>query len=58
MGIEDLTNKATDALHSDKGEQASDAGLDKAADAASKASGGHEEQVDKARDAADEKIGN
>jgi len=59
MGIDDLKNKAGDALHSDKGEQASDAGLDKASDAASKATGGsRDEQIDKAQQAADERIGN
>lgn len=59
MGIDDLKNKAGDALDSDKGEQASDAGLDKAAGAASKASGGsHDEQISKAETSADDKLGN
>ncbi|WP_159794122.1 antitoxin [Puerhibacterium puerhi] len=58
MGIDDLKNKASDALNSDKGEKASDAGLDKAGDAASKATGGkHDEQIDKGIDQADERIG-
>lgn len=58
MGIDDLGDKASDALKSDKGEQASDTALDKGADAASSATGGsHDEQVDTAQSAADEKIG-
>ena len=40
MGIDDLKNKAGDALSSDKGEKASDAALDKGGDAASRATGG------------------
>ena len=43
MGIFD---KAKDALNSDKGEELTDKGLDKA------------DQIDKARDAADGKLGN
>ena len=59
MGIDDLTSKASDALDSDKGEKASDAGLDKASDAASSATGGkHDEQITKVESSADEKIGN
>lgn len=59
MGIDDLKNKAGDALSSDKGEQASDKGLDKTADAAKGKSGGKfDDKVDSARDAADGKIGN
>jgi hypothetical protein len=54
----DLGDKAKDFLDSDKGEQLSDAGLDKAGDAADKATGGgHGDQIDKATDAADDKIG-
>jgi hypothetical protein len=53
-----LADMAKDALHSDKGEKASDAALDKAEGAAdTKLGGGHGSQIDKARDAADSKIG-
>ncbi|OII38199.1 antitoxin protein [Curtobacterium sp. MMLR14_010] len=56
--MSDLGDKAKDFLDSDKGEKASDAGLDKASDAADKATGGgHGDQIDKAADAADGKIG-
>ena len=42
----------------DMKEKASDAGIDKAGDAADqKTGGGHAEQVDKAQEAADKKIG-
>lgn len=59
MGIDDLKNKASDALNSDKGEQVSDQGLDKAAEAAKGKSGGKfDDKVDSARDAADGKMGN
>ncbi|MGY4642498.1 antitoxin [Cellulomonas sp. URHB0016] len=59
MGIDDLKDKASDALDSDKGEQASDAGLDKAEDTVSSATGGsHDEQLTKARTSADEHVGN
>jgi hypothetical protein len=59
MGIDDLKNKAGDALNSDKGEKASDSALDKGGDAASRASGGkHDEQIDKATDRADRSVGN
>ncbi|AEE44286.1 antitoxin [Cellulomonas fimi] len=58
MGIDDLQDKASDALGSEKGEKASDAALDKGADAASSATGGgHDEQIDKAQSAADERVG-
>jgi len=57
--MSDLGDKAKDFADSDKGEQATDAGLGKAADAADKATGGgHSEQIDKAEHAADDKIGN
>ena len=57
--MSDLTDKAKDFADSDKGEQATDAGLGKAADAADKATGGsHGDQIDKAEHAADDKIGN
>jgi hypothetical protein len=53
-----ITDAAGDFLNSDKGEKVSDAGLDKAGDAADKATGGgHSEQIDKATEAADEKVG-
>lgn len=56
--MSDLGDKARDFADSDKGEQATDAGLGKAADAADKATGGgHGEQIDKAEHAADDKIG-
>jgi hypothetical protein len=59
MGIDDLQAKAGDALDSDKGEKASDAGLDKASGAASKATGGsHDEQISKVEESAEEKLGN
>ncbi|GCD21461.1 antitoxin [Cellulomonas algicola] len=58
MGIDDLGDKASDALKSDKGENASDSALDKGADAASSVTGGkHDEQIDTAQDAADQKVG-
>lgn len=58
MGIDDLAGKAEGALNSEKGEQASDAALDKGQDAASKATGGkHDDQISKAGDAADERLG-
>ena len=56
MGIFD---KAKDALNSDKGEELSDKGLNKAADAAKGKLGEDKaDQIDKARDAADGKLGN
>lgn len=56
--MSNLGDKAKDFANSDKGEQATDAGLDKAAGAADKATGGgHGDQVDKAEHAADDKIG-
>ena len=58
MGIDDLKNKASDALDSDKGEKASDTALEKGGDAASKATGSeHDEQIDKASDRADKAVG-
>jgi hypothetical protein len=58
VGIDDLKNKASDALSGDKGEKASDAGLDKGGDAASRATGGkHDEQIDKGIDQADKRLG-
>jgi len=53
-----IGDKAKDFLSSDKGEQVSDKGLDAAGNAADKATGGgHGDQIDKATDAADKKIG-
>lgn len=58
MGLDDLKKKATEALGSDKGEQASDSALDKAAPVAKKATGGKfDSQIDSARDTADKAIG-
>ncbi|MFL0577341.1 antitoxin [Brevibacterium luteolum] len=59
MGLGDLGNKAKDAMNSDKGEQATDKGLDQAAQKASDASGGKfDDQINKGSDAADGKLGN
>ncbi|QKS86566.1 antitoxin [Curtobacterium flaccumfaciens] len=53
-----IGDKAKDFADSDKGEKATDAGLDKVGDAADKATGGgHGDQIGKAEDAADGKIG-
>lgn len=53
-----LFDKANEFLESDKGEQASDAALKKAAEAGDSATGGgHKDAIDKARDAADQRIG-
>ncbi|QCB94675.1 Rv0909 family putative TA system antitoxin [Cellulomonas shaoxiangyii] len=58
MGIDDLKGKASDAAKGEKGEQASDAALEKGSDAASSATGGkHDDKLDKAQSAADKKIG-
>lgn len=59
MGLGDLTSKAGELLGSDKSEAVTDQALDKAADAAKKATGGKfDEKIDSVRDAADAKIGN
>jgi hypothetical protein len=70
VGIEDLTGKAEQligenkdkiegALKSDKAEEVSDKVLDGVAGFANKVTGGKfEEQIEGARNAADEKIGN
>lgn len=56
MGVFD---KAKDALNSDKAEQVTDQGLDKAADAAKDKLGEDKhDKVDQAREAADKKLGN
>ena len=56
MGFDDLTNKATDALNSEKGEEMSDQGLDKAGEFA-ESKGASDEHVDKGKDFLDGKIG-
>ena len=57
MGIDDLTGGGG-ALGGDKGEQISDAALDKGEDAASQKTGGkHDDKIAKAGDAADQRIG-
>ncbi|GAA1866247.1 antitoxin [Brevibacterium marinum] len=59
MGLDDLTNKAKDAMNSEKGEEVSDQGLDKAADFANDKTGGKfEDQINQGRDGADDKLGN
>ncbi|QDB80442.1 antitoxin [Georgenia wutianyii] len=56
MGIGD---KAKDLMGGDKAEQATDTGLDKAADAAGEKTGSkHADKVDQARETGDEKLGN
>ena len=59
MGIFDnAKNKATEFLNTDKGEQQSDALLDRAADAAKQKLGADKaDKVDRVRDAIDERIG-
>ena len=53
-----IGDKVGDFLHSDKGEKASDGVLDKAADKVDSATGGgHSDQIDKAQQAADDRIG-
>ncbi|MCO7219345.1 Rv0909 family putative TA system antitoxin [Klenkia sp. PcliD-1-E] len=52
-----LGDKAKDFLNSDKGEQASDSALDKGAEFAEGRAGGHADQIDKGRDALDDRIG-
>lgn len=59
MGLEDLANQAKGLLHSDKAEEISDNLLDSASAAADKVTGGKfADQIDGARDAADEHVGN
>ena len=58
MDLGGLGDKAKNALNSEKGEQASDKGLDKAEQFADQRTGGtHDAQVDKAREMADQHIG-
>ena len=53
-----LFDKAKDLLGSEQGEKVSDQVLDRAADEASKRTGGkHDEQIDKARKLVDERLG-
>ena len=54
MGLDELKDKAAD---SGVAEKVSDAGIEKAGDAAEAKAGGHGEQIDKAQQAADQKIG-
>lgn len=59
MGLDDLTNKAKDAMSSEKGEEFSDQGLDKATDFASDKTGGKfDDQINQGRDGVDGKLGN
>jgi hypothetical protein len=54
-----LGDKAKEFLDSDKGEQVSDKGLDKAGQAVDQKTGGtHDAQIDKGVDLADGKLGN
>ena len=58
MGIEDLTNKAKDALSSEQGEHASDQGIQGAGDGADRLSGGRfAEQTDGVQERADGFLG-
>jgi len=53
-----LGDKAADFANSDQGEKATDAGLDKAGDAANSATGGKfDDKIDAGENAADKKIG-
>lgn len=55
----DIVNKAKDFLNSDQAEEKSDQILDQAAEFAKDKLGAHKaDQIDKVRDAVDEKIGN
>ena len=55
----DIVNKAKDFLNSDQAEEKSDQVLDKAAEFAKDKLGADKaDQIDKVRDAVDEKIGN
>lgn len=59
MGLEDLANQAKGLLNSDKAEEISDNLLDSASAAADKVTGGKfADQIDGARNAADEHVGN
>ncbi|MGC5172485.1 antitoxin [Micromonospora sp. DT81.3] len=53
-----LGDKAKEFLNSEKGEQASDAAIDKAGDAANSATGGKfDDKINAGEDAADRKVG-
>ena len=53
-----MFDKAKDFLNTEQGERTSDSVLDKVAQAADKATGGkHRDQIEKARDAADQHLG-
>jgi hypothetical protein len=53
-----LADKAKDAANSEKGEQATDAGIAKAGDAANSATGGKfDDKIGAGEDAADRRIG-
>ena len=53
-----LGDKAKEALNSEKGEQMSDAAIDRAGDAANSATGGRfDEKIDAGEDAADARVG-
>ncbi|SMH49389.1 MT0933-like antitoxin protein [Rathayibacter oskolensis] len=54
-----LADKAKNAANSDRGEELTDTGLDKAGDAAGKATGGKfDDKIDGAEKAADGRVGN
>jgi hypothetical protein len=54
-----LVDKAKDALNSDKGEQISDKGLDKAGQVVDQKTGGtHDAQIEKGVTLADKQLGN
>lgn len=58
MGLDDLVNKGKDLLNSDKAEQVSDDLIEKASDFADQRTGGkYAEQLDKAVQQADKRIG-
>lgn len=53
-----LGDKAKDAVSSEKGEQTSDAAVDKAGDTARTATGGKfDDKIDAGQDAADDRVG-
>lgn len=59
MDLNSLKNQASEALGNDKVEELVDQGLDTAADALKKATKGKfDDQIDQARDAIDDKLGN
>ena len=59
IDIVGLMDDAKNAADSDKGEKATDSGIEKTEKTVSEKTGGkHDEQIDKAGDAVDSKIGN